>query len=236
MNKLFLIFIALILYPSILSRLHATEAQPKVSHTLTCHGIFLKAKASLMAKKAHHNQWRKKGLKYPPRPYIEHPFEVAAILEKYIPRVPTEIIVTALLHDTLEDTSLKAEQIEAEFGPRVLEYTLWLTLPQELPPRDKRDYQIQTIQHMPREARWIKVADKLANIREATYNPPIEWSHSTIMRNRETAIQVIAAAGPLPEGLTRLIQEMQLEEDVLRAKRQMNLYDLSSIIITTFSL
>src|SRR5947199_6008113 len=65
-------------------------------------------KAYVYAMKAHGKQFRASG-----DPYFAHPLEVAAILTDLKLDVPT--IVTALLHDTIEDTLVTYEDIRAQF-------------------------------------------------------------------------------------------------------------------------
>lgn len=69
-------------------------------------------KAMYYAKKYHASQLRQTG-----EPYYSHPVEVAYMVSDYIFR--TDIIVTSLLHDTLEDTELTKEMICSIFGSLV---------------------------------------------------------------------------------------------------------------------
>ena len=57
--------------------------------------------------------------------YYSHPLEVAHMVSDYLPR--TDIIVTAILHDTLEDTALTKEEIEETFGAKIAEQVYGLT-------------------------------------------------------------------------------------------------------------
>ncbi len=61
------------------------------------------------AKKYHGTQKRDSG-----EPYYSHPLEVAYMVSDYLFR--TDIIITSILHDTIEDTSLTFEMIQSEFG------------------------------------------------------------------------------------------------------------------------
>lgn len=66
-------------------------------------------RAYVFAMKAHGSQVRASG-----DPYFSHPIEVAGILTHY--KVDTATIVTALLHDTIEDTEASYADIERMFG------------------------------------------------------------------------------------------------------------------------
>lgn len=69
-------------------------------------------KAIFYAKKYHANQLRQTG-----EPYYSHPIEVAYLISDYIFR--TDIIITSLLHDTLEDTKLTKSMISSIFGTSI---------------------------------------------------------------------------------------------------------------------
>ncbi len=69
-------------------------------------------KAIYYAKKYHGSQMRQSG-----EPYYSHPIEVAYMISDYLYR--TDIIVTSILHDTLEDTKLTEKMIAYIFGDQV---------------------------------------------------------------------------------------------------------------------
>ncbi len=66
-----------------------------------------------LSAKAHEGQFRRSG-----ESYVEHPLNVAWILASM--KVDATCLITALLHDTLEDTTLPSEEIERLFGPKVV--------------------------------------------------------------------------------------------------------------------
>ena len=71
------------------------------------------------AKKYHGSQMRQSG-----EPYYSHPLEVAYMVAEYTAsKIPsyfrTDIIVTSILHDTLEDTKLTEKMIAYIFGDKV---------------------------------------------------------------------------------------------------------------------
>src|SRR2546422_913115 len=69
-------------------------------------------KALVFGEKAHAPQKRASG-----EPYFTHPIQVALILTEM--KLDVASIITALLHDTVEDTSVTLEDLEREFGEEV---------------------------------------------------------------------------------------------------------------------
>jgi (p)ppGpp synthase/HD superfamily hydrolase len=72
------------------------------------------------AKHYHGSQTRKSG-----EPYYSHPIIVAEMVANHMFR--EHVIIAALLHDTLEDTTLTLSEIESEFSPRIAEIVDRLT-------------------------------------------------------------------------------------------------------------
>jgi len=70
-------------------------------------------KAFELAKEAHKNQRRKSG-----EPYITHPISVAIICAQEIELGPTAVI-SALLHDVVEDTPITLDEIREQFGDKI---------------------------------------------------------------------------------------------------------------------
>ena len=77
-------------------------------------------KAIYYARKYHNLQKRQSG-----EPYYSHPLEVAYMISDYLFR--TDVIVTSILHDVLEDTELTFEKISFEFGEHIATQVLDLT-------------------------------------------------------------------------------------------------------------
>ena len=78
-------------------------------------------KAIKFATKAHGNQKRK----YTGEPYITHPIAVMEIV-RTVPHTE-EMLVAAVLHDTVEDTPVTLADIKAEFGTKVMKLVEGLT-------------------------------------------------------------------------------------------------------------
>ncbi|MFC4874515.1 RelA/SpoT family protein [Negadavirga shengliensis] len=78
-------------------------------------------KAFNVSSEAHKEMRRKSG-----EPYIYHPLEVALVCVEEI-GLGTTSIISALLHDVVEDTDLELEDIEKEFGSKVAQIIDGLT-------------------------------------------------------------------------------------------------------------
>jgi (p)ppGpp synthase/HD superfamily hydrolase len=86
-------------------------------------------------------------------------------------------IQCALLHDTIEDTSVTYEQLKAEFGEAVAAGVQALTKNVQL--ADKQAQMLDSltrIQQQPKEVWMVKMADRICNL----YHPPYYWSHEKI--------------------------------------------------------
>lgn len=70
-------------------------------------------KAFLMSMEAHKDMRRKSG-----EPYIYHPLAVAQICVEEI-GLGTTSIISALLHDVVEDTNITLQEIEKDFNPKI---------------------------------------------------------------------------------------------------------------------
>lgn len=78
-------------------------------------------KALTLATKAHKNQFRKGTT----TPYIVHPVMVSMLLREE--KAPEYLLLSALLHDTIEDSQVTYEDIEAKFGKAVAKIVLHLS-------------------------------------------------------------------------------------------------------------
>ena len=107
-------------------------------------------------------------------PYINHPIAVAETLR--IHGVTDEdVLVAALLHDTIEDTETTQEEISEAFGEDVLGIVLEMTDDKSLPKLRRKELQIEHASQLSKGARLIKLADKICNVRDITHSPPANW-------------------------------------------------------------
>ena len=99
-------------------------------------------------------------------PFISHLIEVAAILYEHHYR-DDNILAAAYLHDVLEDTDTTAEELEKEFGKEITEIVVALTIKRNLgeTSMDKTKRMAMQLRKAPIEAKLIKLADRLHNVR-----------------------------------------------------------------------
>ena len=112
---------------------------------------------------ARHVHQRRKG--EAAEPYMNHLTEVADLVAQATRGSDPDVLIAAVLHDTVEDTETTLEEIEAAFGERVAELVAEVTDDKSLPKQTRRDLQVEHAAHASRGAQIIKLADKTSNLR-----------------------------------------------------------------------
>lgn len=135
----------------------------------------------------HKTQLRKDGI----TPYINHPINVAYILTEEAGITDTDIIQAALLHDTVEDTDTTFKEIEELFGNRIKSIVAEVTDDKMLSKEIRKQAQIDNAACLSYEAKVIKLADKLSNLRDLETTIPIGWSKERVQEYFEWAAKVV---------------------------------------------
>ncbi len=159
--------------------------------------------AYVLAMQAHGQQTRENG-----DPYITHPLAVADILAGY--RLDTASIVTALLHDVIEDTPITLAELERRFGPAVGGLVDGVTKLTRLELQSDRTKQAENFRKlvlaMSKDIRvlLVKLADRLHNMRTLHYVQKPE-------RRLRIARETMEIYAPLAEriGMDALKTELQ---------------------------
>ncbi|MCR9212443.1 MAG: bifunctional (p)ppGpp synthetase/guanosine-3',5'-bis(diphosphate) 3'-pyrophosphohydrolase [Proteobacteria bacterium] len=121
-------------------------------------------RAYIFTIKTHGSQVRASG-----DPYFSHPIEVAGILTEL--KLDTATIITALLHDTIEDTVATTEEIEKAFGNEIAVLVDGVTKLSQLELQSDRTKQAENFRKlllaMSNDIRvlLVKLADRLHNMR-----------------------------------------------------------------------
>ena len=121
-------------------------------------------KAYLFASQAHEGQMRASG-----DPYITHPLAVAMILTEI--KLDSASIITALLHDTVEDTRASFEDIKKQFGQEICTLVDGVTkltqIEQQTTDQKQAENFRKLVMAMADDIRvlLVKLADRLHNMR-----------------------------------------------------------------------
>ena len=121
----------------------------------------------------HVNQRRKGELA---EPYLNHLTELADLVATATNGTDLELIMAAVLHDTVEDTTAMPADIERLFGRRIAHIVAEVTDDKSLPKAERKRLQIEHAANASPEARIIKLADKTSNLRALANSPPVNWS------------------------------------------------------------
>jgi guanosine-3',5'-bis(diphosphate) 3'-pyrophosphohydrolase len=149
---------------------------------------------SLVLRAAHfaavkHLYQRRKGVSA--KPYITHPIEVAMILATIGGVSDAAVLAAALLHDTVEDTDTTLEDIEREFGSEVRSLVAEVTDDKTLDSLTRKRLQVENASLLSTRAKLIKLADKLCNARDVSFDSPPNWSLQRCLQYVEWTKRVI---------------------------------------------
>ena len=166
-------------------------------------------KATDFAAKKHRDQRRLDAEK---TPYINHPVGVACILTEEAGVTDSDVLIGALLHDTVEDTETTLEEIEALFGERVRKIVDQVTDDKSLPKMERKRLQIVNAPGKSKEAKLVKLADKLYNLRDLNRCVPAGWDAERVENYFKWAKQVV-------DGLRGTNEVLEARLDELFAQR-----------------
>lgn len=144
-------------------------------------------------------------------PYINHPIQVAALLWNVGGVRDIEVIIAALLHDTVEDTATTFEEIETTFGVFVCSVVKELTDDKNLPKPERKQLQIVTAPNKSPAAKQIKLADKICNVGDIGLGNPKGWSQERQLGYVEWAVQVVAGLRGANPALEELFDQTVMQ-------------------------
>jgi (p)ppGpp synthase/HD superfamily hydrolase len=102
------------------------------------------------------------------------------------------VLIAAVLHDTIEDTTATESEIREYFGENVLSLVREVSDDKSLPKPERKRLQILNAPHKSTAAKQIKLADKIHNIRDITLTPPVDWSEQRQLEYLDWAEAVVA--------------------------------------------
>ncbi len=107
-------------------------------------------------------------------PYINHPIALAEVLVNVGGITDINTICAALLHDTVEDTETTPDELTEAFGIEISEIVLEVTDDKSLSKEARKQAQIDHAMHLSKQARAVKLADKICNLGDVSGSPP-DW-------------------------------------------------------------
>ncbi|KUR70657.1 GTP pyrophosphokinase [Novosphingobium fuchskuhlense] len=142
-------------------------------------------------------------------PYFSHPVEVAGLMTEL--KLDQETIITALLHDTVEDTLATVDEVERLFGPEVARLVDGVTKLSKIETMSDKERAAENLRKfllaMSEDLRvlLVKLADRLHNMRTLHYIKSEE-------KRRRIARETMDIYAPLAErvGMYEYMREMQL--------------------------
>ena len=144
------------------------EAAEDEKHQL----ISLLFKALAFSAEKHRTQKRKD---IEESPYINHPIALANILaQRWV--IDENVLCAAILHDTIEDTETTADELRKHFGEKITSIVLEVSDDKSLEKEERKQLQIDHAASLSKEAKLVKLADKIANITDIINTPPAGWS------------------------------------------------------------
>jgi len=121
-----------------------------------------------------HRDQRRKDTKA--SPYINHPIALAQVLSEEAGITDINVLCAAILHDTIEDTHTTVNELQEHFGHSITDIVLEVTDDKSFPKEQRKKLQIEHASHKSPEARLVKLADKICNLRDLLASPPSGWS------------------------------------------------------------
>ena len=134
-------------------------------------------------------------------PYINHlglvAMEASAAIANSEIKHPDILVLCALLHDSIEDTSATYEDIKKSFGIEIAEGVLSLTKNTELPSKIlQMEDSISRIKKQAKEVWMVKLCDRITNLQP----PPKHWDKEKIAKYQNEArfiLEQLGEASPL---------------------------------------
>lgn len=155
------------------------RSRRQVSVTRSPTDVRLILRATAFAARKHSEQRR---MDASASPYINHPIALAKILAEEGGVADPLVIAAALLHDTIEDTQTTYRELRGAFGDTVAEIVAEVTDTKWLGKATRKKLQVTRAPRASKGAKLVKLADKIANLRDMLASPPAGWS---LERRRE---------------------------------------------------
>lgn len=168
--------------------------------------LFIRALA--FASEAHKGQSRLDSSKMP---YICHPIDVCLVLSQ-AGIEDEDVLCAGMLHDVVEDCGISHADLAEEFGSKIADLVLEVSDDPSLHGDERKKAQIEKVKSMSNSAKLIKVADKICNLKDILWNPPVDWDVLQKEKYRDFARAVFDSANVENQFLINLFNSL-IEND-----------------------
>jgi (p)ppGpp synthase/HD superfamily hydrolase len=131
------------------------------------------------AARAHRHQLRKDR----DTPYVSHVFRVCLVVRHVFGFDDPKLLATALLHDTIEDTTTDCDDIIDRFGPDVARWVAALTKDMRLPHDEREVAYVSVLESAEWQVKVCKLADLYDNLGDTKHLAP-EARARTVSKSR----------------------------------------------------
>lgn len=178
--------------------------EPALKQPANTEPATLLSKALLFAAKKHTDQ-RRKGERA--EPYVNHLIEVVDLLATHTGGTDGVLLAAGALHDTIEDTNTKYDDLKREFGENIADIVQECTDDKSLPKAERKRLQVEHAPHKSDRAKMVKMADKISNLRSILDSPPPDWSETRKREYFNWAKDVIDGCRGVNAGLEKEFDE-----------------------------
>ena len=180
-----------------------------MKESMSTTGMIIKAMA--FAADKHRNQRRKDA---EASPYINHPIALVHTLFHEGGIEDPSVLCAAALHDTIEDTETTPDELKGCFGEKITSIVLEVTDDKSLPKQARKQLQIEHAPHISPEAKLVKLADKICNLRDIVTSPPEGWSEERKQDYFDWAAQVVAGIQGVNSRLETVFHRLYTRQSV----------------------
>jgi guanosine-3',5'-bis(diphosphate) 3'-pyrophosphohydrolase len=154
------------------------------------------------AARAHHGQMRKDN----ETPYVSHVFRVCLVIRDIFGLGDHAMLMTALLHDTIEDTTIDFDDIEKHCGKEIARWVAFLTKNKAMPEAQREKAYVERLVQAPWQVQACKLADVFDNLIDLPHLPEDRRRQS--LRRAENYVEALqkAPASELRKPLTMVMQ------------------------------
>ena len=123
-------------------------------------------------------------------PYVNHLAEVAEMVATATEGRDANLVVAAVLHDTVEDTATLLAELASVFNADIADLVAEVTDDKKLSKEERKRKQVEHAITKSVRAKILKLADKTSNLRSLIKSPPTDWTRQRKREYLDWAIEV----------------------------------------------